>query len=376
MTNQSLGMSVVSTSSRRPGTLLGRLALPFVDPLVFDFWAGHLNATWSWTETLARIVERRDAAQGFVALVLKPYRHWRGFQPGQHVNVGAEVDGRRLTRSYSLSGAPRADGRIEITVKQVEGGRLSTHLCRSAKVGDVLSLGAAFGDMTLPQAPAGRWVLVAAGSGITPFLSMTRALTAQGMPVDLTLLVWARTRAELCALQELQAIAQQHPRFQLHTVLTREPGAHQSRIDADTLSTLLGPLDTLANAEVRACGPGGFVAAARSLLAPHAKSFQAEAFTPFEAAPADQEEARPVQVTLRRSGRTLTLDNQQALLPALEAQGLSIPSGCRMGICRTCVCTKHAGTAQALDTGDLHTEPESALRLCVSRARTDLTLDL
>lgn len=365
----------LSTSLRRPSTLMGRLALPLIDPAVFDFWAGHLNATWSWSQVLARIVERRDAAQNFVTLVLKPNRHWRGFQPGQHVNVSADVDGRRLTRSYSLSGAPRSDGLIEITVKQVDGGRLSTHLCRGAKVGDVLALGSAFGDMTLPAAPSGRWVFIAAGSGITPFLSMTRALAAQGMPVDLTLIVWARTRAELCAQQELQALAAQHPRFHLHTLLTREPGAAQGRIDAGTLSALLAPLDTLADAEVRACGPGGFVATARTLLAPHARSFQAEAFSPFEAAAGD-DDTRPVQVTLRRSGRTLTLDNQQALLPALEAQGLSIPSGCRMGICRTCVCTKHAGTAQALDTGDLDTEPESALRLCVSRARTDLTLDL
>lgn len=361
---------------------MGRLALPFIDPAVFDFWARHLNATWSWSQTLARVVERRVEAQGFVTLVLKPNRRWQGFRPGQHVNVGAEIDGRRITRSYSLSDAPRADGCIAITVKQVEDGKLSTHLCQHARVGDVLSLGDAFGDMTLPAQPTGRWVFLAAGSGITPFLSMTRALAEQGMPVDLTLVVWARNRAELCAADELHALSQRHPRFQFKAVLTREaalqPGESQGRISAETLAALLGPLADLGQTEVRACGPGGFVATARTLLAPQAHGFQAEAFTPWTATPTEPNDApaHTVQVTLRRSGRTLTLDNQQALLPALEAQGLSLPSGCRMGICRTCVCTKHEGTAQDMHTGELDTETESALRLCVSRARTDITLDL
>lgn len=361
---------------------MGRLALPFIDPAIFDFWARHFNATWSWSETLARVVERRSDAQGFVTLVLKPNRLWRGFRPGQHVNVGAEIDGRRITRSYSLSDAPRADGCIAITIKQVEGGKLSTHLSQIARVGDVLTLGAAFGEMTLPAQPTGRWVFLAAGSGITPFLSMTQALAAQGMPIDLTLVVWARTRAELCAIDTLRALSAQHPRFQVKIVLTREsallPGELAGRISADTLAALLGPLNALGETDVLACGPGGFVATARTLLTGHARRFQAEAFTPWTATPTepDNAPAHPVQVILRRSGRTLAVSNQEPLLTTLEAQGLSLPSGCRMGICRTCVCTKHEGTAQDIHTGELDTETESALRLCVSRPRTDITLDL
>lgn len=312
-----------------------------------------------------------------VTLLLKPNRHWRGFEPGQHVNVSAQVDGRSITRSYSLSEPLRPDGRISITVKQVEGGRLSSHLCQHAKVGDVLALGAAFGEMTLPPTPTGRWVFLAAGSGITPFLSMTRALAAKGMPVDLTLVTWSRSPEELCAAEELAALARQFPRFRFEPQFTRAPAGNPGRrIGAETLTGLLGRLDGLDGVQVRACGPGGFVESARALLAPHVASFQAEAFSPVALEEPGDAPARTVQVTLQRSGRTVTVDDRQALLPALEALGLSIPSGCRMGICRTCVCTKHEGVVQALDTGALDAENESALRLCVSRARTDLTLDL
>jgi ferredoxin-NADP reductase len=370
----------LSTSLRRSGSLLGRLAQPLIDPAVFDFWASRVNPTWSWSQALARVVERRAEAQGVVTLVLQPNRHWQGFQPGQHLTVGAEIDGRRVARSYSLSSPPQADGRIAITVKQVEGGKLSNHLYQHTQVGDVLALGPAFGDMTLPAQPQGRWVFLAAGSGITPFLSLTRALAAQGMPVDLTLVVWARTRAELCALAELQALAQREPRFQLKTVLTQEAqlqgDEQRGRISAELLPALLGSLADLAQAQVLACGPGGFVQTARELLAPRAARFQAEAFTPPAPAELPIDGPATVEIELRRSGRTLTIDAHQALLPALEAQGLHLDAGCRMGICRTCVCTKHAGIAQDLHTGERDTEGDSTLRLCVSRACTNLALDL
>ena len=128
----------MSTSVSTQGPL-ARLIQPLVDSSVFDFWAGHINPAWSWSRALARVVERRVEAHDAVTLVLKPNRHVGGFVAGQHVNVGVEVNGRRVTRSYSLSNAPRRDGRLEITIKHVPGGVVSTHLCQHLKVGDVLT---------------------------------------------------------------------------------------------------------------------------------------------------------------------------------------------------------------------------------------------
>lgn len=361
-------------------SLLGRWAAPLIDPKVFDFWAGRLNATWSWARPLARVVDRRVEAQDAVTLVLKPNRHWKGFLPGQHVNVTAEVDGRRLTRSYSLTGLPGRDRRVSITVKRVEGGRLSTHLCRYVKRGDLVELGPAFGDMTLPAALQGRWLLLAAGSGITPLIGLTRALAAQGMPVDLDLVYWARTRAELCFVRELRDLAARHARFNVHFVLTREAEGtrlladeSRGRLDVARLQALAGPL---AGRDVRACGPHGFVEAARAAAQHGAASFHAEAFTLPDVRD-EQDDGGPatVQVHLRSSGRILQVPTGQTLLDALEAQGLRPPAGCRRGICHTCSCPKPAGAARDIVTGEVHHEP-GALRLCVSRATSDLVLDL
>ncbi|MDP9140191.1 MAG: FAD-binding oxidoreductase, partial [Pseudomonadota bacterium] len=110
-----------------PGSM-SRLIAPFIAPDVFDFWAAKLNPAWSWQRSLARVVERRVEARDAVTLILRTNRHFRGFLPGQHVNVSAEVDGARITRSYSLTDIPRKGRRIALTVKRIEGGRFSNHL--------------------------------------------------------------------------------------------------------------------------------------------------------------------------------------------------------------------------------------------------------
>lgn len=367
-------------------SLRHRLLDAVVDPAALDFWAQKLNRTWSWSRTLARVVERRVEAQDAVTLVLQPNGHWAGFLPGQHLNISAEVQGRRLTRSYSLTDIPRRDGRLSITVKRVEHGRLSTHLCQHTRVGDVLELGQAFGEMMLPQVDAsGRWLFLAAGSGITPFMALTRQWAAQTSPVDLTLVYWAKTRVEFCFAQELRALARQHPRLKVHFVLTHEaaqlPDEAEGFIDAELLGRLCGaPTGAQApwaDHQVLACGPGGFVDTARALTAATARSFMAEGFTPTApAALPDATDAPRVEVALTRTGRTLTLSVGVSLLEALEAQGLNPPSGCRMGVCHTCVCQRISGTTLDTQTGERSAEPDMAVRLCVSRACSDLALDL
>jgi ferredoxin-NADP reductase len=363
-------MSAVIRPPKRPRGLR-RLIHACVAPSVFDFWASRLDRSWTWDRPLARVVERRAESRDAVTLVLKPNRHWRGFSAGQHLNVTAEIDGAAVTRSYSLSDAPRADGRVAITVKRIEGGKLSTHLFERACVGDVLSVGPAFGEMTWPKSNDAR-LFLAAGSGITPLMALVREHAARGMPSPLTLLYWARTREELCFADELLALADAHPDFAVHCILTRESDndAPTGRLDAAQLASLV---PDAAQRHVYACGPRGFVDTARALVAPQSPSFHAEAFTPPEPSFEDTGEA---VVTLQRSGRTLTVPRGQSLLTALEAQGLKPKSGCRMGICNTCSCGKSAGATRDLNTGEVRTEPASALRLCISAAAGDLELDL
>lgn len=373
--------SISPSQLPQDSSLVRRLAAAIVSPGVADFWLQQLHPAWSWDRPLAQVVERRLESRNSVTLVLKPNRHWRrlgGFQAGQHVNVTAEVGGVRVTRSYSLSDAPRPDGRLAITVQQVESGKLSTHLCRHTRVGDVLELGPAFGAMTLPERMDGHWLFLAAGSGITPVMSLLRALSAQcPMAVrSITVAYWAKRSDDMCFTGELKAMARRLPGMNLHLVATRETGLSASaqagaRLSRDTFEILGIP--HLSEQQVYACGPAGFVDTARELAKGQARLFQGESFSPWLGQPNG---AGTVSVHLRASGRTLELPVGQPLLAALEAQGVHPPSGCRMGICHTCVCHKVDGITQDLTNGELATEPAAALRLCVSAPRSPLTLDL
>lgn len=350
-------------------------------PTAFDFWASHLNPTWSWHRPLARIVARRIAAKDSVTLTLKPNRHAQPFLAGQHINITAEINGARVTRSYSPSLVPNQTDVFTITVKRMSGGKVSNWLYEHAQVGHVFELGAPFGEMTLSELHQ-QHVFLAAGSGITPFLSLIHEWVAQGALGDVSLIYWAKNKAELCFVEEFALLAASHSNVHVHYALTQEhliqePHSQESsntisceRISQQVLETLIPDLNQRV---AYACGPAGFVEQARSLTQGQAKDFYGEAFSlPLIA----NDSTELVNIHLSKSNRTIRVTSGQPLLAALEAQGLKPESGCRMGICNTCVCTKQAGTTEHILTQDRDHEAGSSVRICINSARSDLTLDL
>ena len=341
-------------------------------PTAFDFWASHLNPTWSWQRPLARIVARRNAAKDSVTLTLKPNRHAQPFVAGQHINITAEINGARVTRSYSPSLVPNQAGIFNITVKRMSGGKVSNWLYEQAQVGQVFELGVPFGEMTLSELHQ-QHVFLAAGSGITPFLSLIHEWVAQGALGDVTLIYWAKTKAELCFVEEFAALTAKYSNLHVHYSLTQEHDdlSHiNARISQEVLQTLVPDLNQRV---AYACGPAGFVEQARSLTQGQTKYFYGEAFSlPL----ITNDSTEQVNIHLTKSNRTLRVASGQPLLAALEAQGLKPASGCRMGICNTCVCIKQAGTTEHILTQDRDHEAGSSVRICMSSARSDLTLDL
>ncbi|KFN48815.1 ferredoxin reductase [Arenimonas composti] len=351
-----------------------RLLGALVPPGFFDFWAGHVSKTLSFERPLARIVAVERASADAVTLVLRANRHWQGCAPGQHVSIGAEVDGRRVHRSYSPSVIDPRRRLLAITVKTIDGGLLSGHLATRAKRGDVLEIGQAYGAMTLPEDPSLPVLLLAAGSGITPLMAMLRTLARREVPTLATLLYWSRRRDQLCYVDELRALAASVPGLRVRFLLTGEAATAadegEGRLDTELLAT---HVPDLALRHVYACGPGGFVDRARAVAAADAAAFQAEAFTLPDVAPAT---GGKVEVRLARSGRSVQVERGVPLLAALEAQGIKHPNACRMGLCNTCACGKRAGTTRHLIDGLVDSEAASALRICVSAALTDIELDL
>ena len=342
----------------------------WLSPTLFDFWAGQLNPLWTLREPLARLVRREPAGEGAATLVLRCNRHWAGMRAGQHVTLGVELEGRVWQRSYSPT--PLSGRELAITVKAVEGGRVSQHLVNQARPGDLFRIDAAFGDFHMPAAAP--VLLLAAGSGITPMRSLLREACQRplGAPVDL--FYWERTAAAIQFRDELHTLATATPGLRVHLLTTREGEVPAARIDTHSLA-VAGDDTPLAQRHVLACGPDGFVAAARQRLVHQVAGFQAEAFTP-PAPLSDADSAGEIALTLARSGRQLKVARGRSLLESLEAQGIKPKHGCRMGICNSCTCDRVSGTTRHLRTGEMQSETAQPVRICVSAPTTDLTLDL
>jgi stearoyl-CoA 9-desaturase NADPH oxidoreductase len=341
-------------------------------PTTFDFWASHIHPTWSWERPLARIVGLKIEAQDSLTVTIKPNRHCKPFLAGQHIYLTTEINGVRVTRSYSPSRVPNRPGVFNVTIKKMAGGKVSTWFHTQASVGQVLEVGAPFGEMTLANDTQNQ-IFLAAGSGITPFISLIRQWAAQGACGRLTLVYWAKKRAELCFVEELAAFSAIHKNLNIHYALTQESAIGddelRGRISADQLEIIIAKWD---NAIVYACGPSEFVEQARNLTK-HATDFHGEAFSIIQ--PVTMSDQR-VNIELTQSKRTISVPVGQSLLTALEAEGLKPAYGCRRGICNTCVCIKKTGTTEHILTKDQDHETGSSVRICVNSARSDLVLDL
>src|SRR5882757_7066670 len=131
----------------RLAALLGR---SLVTPLVPADYLELINPLRFTRELRGRIEQLIDETADARTLVIRPGRGWQAHRAGQFVSVGVDINGVRHTRCYSISSAPeRADGCFSITVKAVDGGRVSTHLVRRARIGGLIHLSRADGEFVL-----------------------------------------------------------------------------------------------------------------------------------------------------------------------------------------------------------------------------------
>jgi ferredoxin-NADP reductase len=156
-----------------------------------EFWLGQLRATWSLSELRARVVGVRAETATTKTFTLTTPRAWPGHVAGQYVPVEVEIEGVRVRRCYSISSGGSQPGRqtIEITVKWVPGGRVSSWMHEHLAVGAVVRLGAPAGDFTV-GAPT-KLLLVGAGSGITPIAAI-RGIASASLP-------WALRKASFAS---------------------------------------------------------------------------------------------------------------------------------------------------------------------------------
>lgn len=368
--------SLSAVAATQLSAWLGHLG---VSPAAFDDTLAHFNPLWTVHRLHARVVHRRAETATATTFEMQAGPGFHGLRPGHHVMVGVEVAGVLHRRAYSPRAVPGHPGRFAITVQRQAGGRVSNHLHDRVHVGHHVSVSAPAGDFTLPAATPPRVLLLGGGSGITPLMAMLQHLHREAPATRVTLIYFARSRAERIFADALDDLARQWPAFQYvpvdssaHTGLT--PGSTPPAVLDAALLSRVAP--DWARTPTWCCGPTPLMAAARALWqqAGQPGALRLEAFGPLRG---DGDPAARHAVQIRRAPHTHRFDapGQATLLEAGEQAGVPLKHGCRQGLCHECTCRLHSGAVRDLQSGARIEGEGQTIRLCVSSALTDLQLE-
>jgi ring-1,2-phenylacetyl-CoA epoxidase subunit PaaE len=293
------------------------------------------------------------------------------FTQGQHLTIRTSLAGDDMRRSYSIC-APAGHGRLRIGVKVLPGGHFSGFAQGGLKPGDELEVMTPAGRFftTLDPANAKHYCAVAAGSGITPILSIIATSLEREPHSRVTLIYGNRTSRSVMFIEDLEDLKNRYPeRFQLIHVLSREPSDSEllsGRIDRERFARItraFAPVETVDDWFL--CGPYEMVFALRDTLTErgvkrshiHSELFHVEAAGRAIGETTDDGAGSDVTVIL--DGRRSSFKLSHADVPVLEAVlrvRSDAPFACRGGVCGTCRARLVSGTVE-MDT-NYALEPE------------------
>lgn len=283
--------------------------------------------------------------------------HQFRFTQGQYLVMRTQLDGEEVRRSYSICTGVN-DGELRVAVKRVPGGRFSAFANDVLSAGDVLEVMPPAGSFNVPLAPErqGRYLAVAAGSGITPILSIIKTTLETEPNSHFTLLYGNRASSSALFREQLEDLKNRYlQRLNLIFVFSREQqdiDLYNGRIDADKCGQLFSRwIDVPRLDAAFICGPQAMTEIVRDRLKDSGMAAERIHFELFAAAGNEQRrEAREAarqadsavsQITVISDGRALAFDlprNSQSILDAGNAIGAELPYSCKAGVCSTCKC--------------------------------------
>lgn len=329
-------------------------------PLLPDDYLELINPLWSTRELRGRIERIDHETPDAVTVLIRPGFEWSGHRPGQYLRIGVVVDGVHHWRAYSLTSEPgRPDGCISITPKLVEAGKVSPYLVRAARPGDVVRLGGVEGTFVLPEPLPPKLLFISAGSGITPIMSMLRSLHRDGAFDDAVHVHSARSAEGVIFADLLGRIEEAHEGYRLHLRLTGEEG----RLAPDDLDRLC---PDWRERHTFLSGPAGMLDAmsVRWERDGDSELLHMERFQPVIGG--EPGEGEGGMVRFLKSGVEARCESGTPILVGGEEAGATLPFGCRMGICHTCVGRLCKGEVRDLRTGKVHGSEGEMVRTCVN----------
>ncbi len=302
-------------------------------------------------------------------------------KPGQFLTFQWTIDGQQVRRSYTVSSSPVHENYVEITPKRMENGCVSVFLNERAKPGLAVEASGPYGRFYFDETLHKSIVLIAAGSGITPMISMLCYIDDLKLATPVTLLYCVRTGADIIFENELSRLSRSLHNFKYEVCLSRPDPTWKGRSGRLTEEFVSRSVTDLDSPTFFLCGPKGFMDHARHILLTLGvaqdrilqESF-GESKPPTESR--SLETGAVDTVVFLHSEKVCQVSSGSTLLDLAERNGVQIPFGCRQGQCGTCATRVLSGTVQMDVEAGLTAEQKNAgyVLPCVSRAKGTLVL--
>ena len=319
------------------------------------------------------------------------------FVPGQFLNVAFSIGGARMNRSYSISSSPTHREYVELTVRREPRGAVSRHIVDLLRVGDLIEAGGPVGKFTFTGTEADSIVLISAGVGVTPMVSITRYLTEQSWDGDIFFIFSIHAPSDYIFANEIPALERANPKLHVAVTVSKPDGTDWTGLRGRITKELVTQtVPDLASRRIHLCGPPGMMDATKAMLAElevPPDQVKTEAFGTPKPAPAaagttakSTTPATGPLVTFSKGNKSakIRVDLQsgdsppkQSILELSEELGIGIEFSCRVGTCGVCKVKMSSGEVdQAVqDALDADDKANNVILACQAKPKDEVTVE-
>lgn len=305
------------------------------------------------------------------------------FHPGQALTLKLDFSGETHYRTFTIASTPTRPGLVTLTVKAPPDGHATRWMHETLRPGMKVSARGPVGRFSVVWHHAPKLLLISAGSGATPMISMLRWLEDRRENTNIVYLHVAHSPEDLLFRDELAGLSGVLPNLKLNYLVTTAPESWPGPTGHLTRKTLKTMVPDLSDRETFCCGPAPFMTATEAIFGAEggdADRFHTETFGATE--PAIVAPMAPIEagtaLTIALARHEIQASPEATVLAAALAANVIIPTGCRNGVCGTCRLHKTSGEVEMHHNGGLsdREEREGYILACCSRPRSDLVLEM
>ena len=327
------------------------------------------------TLKIQSIVRQTEKAVSITFDVPSSLKTMFNFKAGQYITLKAVINETEIRRDYSLSSSPKS-GNLTVTIKEIEGGIFSTHANNNLNSGDSLEVGVPNGRFVYgsQSEDAKSIVAFAAGSGITPIMSIARTVLESGNN-NVVLIYGNKSPEETIFYKEILELQSTYlSRFKVQFVYSESnnDGALFGRIDVGNINYVLKNTIQLEPSQLfYLCGPEGMIKTTTAILSEKGiqdEQILFELFTASNVVPANESVNKgesEITMLVDDEETTLIMPQNQTILEAALANDIDAPYSCQGGVCSSCICRVTEGSAK-MRQNNILTDNEVAEGLVLS----------